>query len=526
MGVPVFRRVLRSPLSVPAVLLGGVLTVFYGLSAVTRVAGGDWGQFQTFGYLGGIPHAPGYPLLTGSIHLANHVALLARRIAHRTAGIEDFADPAHVANVVNACYAVGAGVALFVVTATLARSRLAGLLATVVFTTGFSIWAQATQAGTMSLQTLIVVLLIGALVAYDDKPSVARLAAVGFATGLSLTNHGVSVFMLPATAAFVASRRFPGIARPRTLAPVLGAVGLGLLPWLYVVRGLFVPVPTRFPDNIARLTVEDLVRLVLDRPLTLVGGVGTITKPIDSGGVTFLDKWPLLSNDMLRELGWGWLTLAVVGWVVLARRRARLAAWIAWTGLTTLWFILASTPFFDSARYFAVVYVLLAVCLAVVVGWHLRWVEPTVRRFAASHARSAVLAAGLVVMLAAGLRVQQQFTGPARSNVVELREEAEKQATIGLGIVRRMAPGSVYMTDWTSSWYSRYAAIREDDRGIRIQTTDYWTMGFDDAAKILASGRGLYLQRSTPEYEAAYTVEPRWDVVYEVLPAEPAKSGA
>ena len=410
--LPVSRRVLRSRLLVPAVLIGGVLTAFYGLSAVTNVAGGDWGQFQTFGYLGGIPHAPGYPLLTGSIHLATRIA--------------GFAEPAHVANVVNACFAIAAGVGLFVVTAVLARSRLAGLLATVVFTTGFSIWAQAAQAGTMSLQTLIVVVLIGALLAYDDRPSVARLAAVGFATGLSLTNHGVSVFMLPATAAFVASRRFPGIARPRTLAPVLGAVGLGLLPWLYVVRGLFVPVPTRFPDNIARLTVEDLVRLVLDRPLTLVGGVGTITKPIDSGGVTFLDKWPLLSNDMLRELGWGWLTLAVVGWVVLARRRARLAAWIAWTGLTTLWFILASTPFFDSARYFAVVYVLLAVCLAVVVGWHLRWVEPTVRRFAASHARSAVLAAGLVVMLAAGLRVQQQFTGPARSNVVELREEAEE----------------------------------------------------------------------------------------------------
>ena len=507
-----FRRVLRSHLFVPAVLIGGALTAFYGLSAVTRVAGGDWGQFQTFGYLGGIPHEPGYPLLTGSIHLATRVA--------------GFAEPAHVANVVNAGYAVAAGVVLFVVTAVLARSRLAGLVATVVFTTGYSIWAHATQAGAMSLQTLIVILLICALVAYDDRPSVMRLAAVGFATGLSLTNHGVSVFMLPATAAFVASRRLPGIARPRTLAAALGTVGLGLLPWLYAVRGLWTPVAFKLPERRVQLTVDDLVHLVLGRPLGRVGDVHSINTPIDEGGLTFLHQWPVLSDHVLREFGWVWLGLAVLGWVVLARQRARLAAWIVWTGLMTIWFILASTPMFDGVRYLAVIYALLAVCLAVAVGWLLRWVEPTVRRFAPTYVRYAAIAAGAVIVIAAGLRIQQQFTGPARSNVVELREDAEEQATVGLGIMRSMAPGSVYMTNWTSSWYSRYAAIREGDRDIRIQTTDYWTMGFEDAAEILASGRRLYLQRSTPEYEAAYNVVPRWGVIFEVLPAAPSKSGA
>lgn len=520
-----FRRVLQSPLTVPAALIGVALTAFYSLSAATRVAGGDWGQFQTFGYLGGIAHPPGYPLLTGSIHLANHVALPVRRLAHRITGAEEFADPAHVANVVNAGYAVAAGVALFVVTAVLARSRLAGLLATVVFTTGYSIWAHAAQAGAMSLQTLIVILLIGTLVAYDDRPSVMRLAAVGFATGLSLTNHGVSLFMLPATAAFIASRRFPGIARPRTLATVGGAIGIGLLPWIYVVRGLFVPVATRYPDNVARLSVDELVHMVVGRPFERVSDVRTINTPFDEGGFAFLSQWTVLSDHALREFGWVWLGLAVLGWVVLARQRARLAAWVAWTGLATIWFALASMPMFDGVRYFAVIYALLAVCVAVAVGWLLRRVEPAAKRFAPSFARSAVLAAGLLVVVAAGLRVQQQFTGPPRSNIVELREDAEDQATAGLGIMRRMAPGSVYMTNWTSSWYSRYAAIREGDRGIRIQTTDYWLMGFEDAADILASGRRLYLQRSTPEYEAAYNVVLRWGVIYEVLPAEPSESG-
>lgn len=488
-----------------------MLTAFYGLSAVTHVAGGDWGQFQTFGYIGGIPHPPGYPLLTGSINAAVRIAR--------------FAEPAHVANIVNALFAIAAGVTLFVVTAVLVRSRLAALLATVVFATGYSVWAQATQAGTMSLQTLIVVLLIGALIAYDDRPSVMRLAAVGFVTGLSFTNHGVSVFMLPATVAYVASRRFPGMAHPRSLAAVAGAVAVGLLPWLYVLRALFVPVPMRYPRNIERLSVEDFFRLVFDQPLRLMGEAETANTRIGGGFVTFLENWHLLANDMMRELGWGWLALAAVGWAVLARQRARLAGWIAWTGLTTIWFILASYPFFDSARYFAVIYVLLAVCLAVAVGWLLRRVEPTARRFASSHARTAALVAGLVVVVAAGLRVQQQLTGPARDNVVQLREDAAEQAMIGIGIMREMAPDSIYLTNWTSSWYARYAAFREGHRGIRIRTADYYTMGFDQAADILASGRRLYIQRSTPEYEAAYTVEPRWGVIYEVLPPEPARSG-
>jgi len=270
MRLPVLRRVTRSPLFLPAVLVGVALTVFYGLSAVTHVAGGDWGSFQTFGYLGGIPHAPGYPLLTGSIHLATRVA--------------GFAEPAHVANVVNAGFAIAAGVGLFLITAVLTGSRLAGLLATVVFATGYSIWAQATQAGTMSLQTLIVVLMIGALMAYDDRPSVVRLALVGFATGLSLTNHGVSVFMLPATVAFVASRRFPGITRPRALAAAVGGVAVGLLPWIYVVRGLFVPMPRGHPDHRATLSFEDLLRLAFAQPLTLVGDGGTEREAAGDGG--------------------------------------------------------------------------------------------------------------------------------------------------------------------------------------------------------------------------------------------------
>ena len=486
-------------------LVAVALGTFYWISAVTRVGGGDWGQFQTFGYMGGIAHAPGYPLIIGSINLATRIIR--------------FGDPAHVANIVNATYAAAAGVALFYAGWLLTRSRLAAFLATVVFATGYSIWAQATQAGHISVQTFLVFVLIAALVAYDDRPTATRLAAVAFATGLSLTNHGLSMFMLPATAVFVASRRFPGFARPRTLLTAGAAGLLGLTPWLYVLRGLIVPVPANRPESISRLSLGDLRDLVIGKPLEVVNDSGAVAVSFDGERPTFLDEWPKFAHDVLREHGWIWTAPALVGWLVLVRRRPRLAGWIAWTGLATLWFALATPPLLDTDRYFSVLYALLAVCLAVAIDWGVSGAKRFAGEFTPAHLRLATLAVGLIVLIAAGLRLHQQLTGPARINVVRLRENAEEQAEIGLGIVRHMAPGGVHLTNWTSSWYPRYARhVLGVDRGLRIEIADFGTMNFEQAESILATGRRLYLQRTTPQYEAAYTVVQRAGVFYEVFP--------
>ena len=497
------RKVLRSRW-LPGVLVAMSLGPFYWLSAATRVGGGDWGQFQTFGYMGGIAHPPGYPLIIGSTYLATRVVR--------------FADPAHVANVVGATYAVAAGVALFYTGWLLTRSRLAGLLATVVFTTGYSIWSEAAQVGFVSVQTLLVFLLVAALAAYDERPTRTRLVAVAFATGLSLTNHGLSIFMLPATAVFVASRRFPGIAKPGTLARAAAALVLGLAPWLHVLRGLFVPVPIDRPEHLTRLDFSDLKRQVIDRSIAKESQTNATEPMLESGRQKILAEWPSFTHDLWREYGWAWIAPALLGWLLMARRRPRLAAWIAWTGLATLWFSLITPPLLDSDRYFSVIYALLAVCLAVSLGWAVNAASQLADAFAPRHARLAVLAIGLIIVLAAGLRIHQQLTGPARINVVRLRENAEEQAEIGLGIVRHMEPGGVYFTNWTSSWYPRYARhVLGVDRGLSIVTVDYGSMGFDRAEEVLASGRRLYLQRSTPQYEAAFNVDKRAGVFYEVL---------
>ena len=491
----------------PGVLVALALGLFYWLSAATRVGGGDWGQFQTFGYMGGMAHPPGYPLIIGSIYLATRILR--------------FAEPAHVANIVGATYAVAAGVTLFYLGWLLTRSRPAALLATVVFSTGYSIWAEAAQVAFVSVQTLLVFLMIAALAAYDESPTRTRLLAVAFATGLSLTNHGLSIFMLPATAVYVASRRFPGIAHPRTLAGVAAGIALGLVPWFHILRVLVVPVPIDRPENLRRLNLLDLKWQILDRSLatTQESQAGASDQLLEVGRQKLLAEWPSFTHDTLREYGWIWLLPSLIGWLVLLRTRPRLAAWIAWTGLATLWFSLITPPFLNSDRYFSIIFALLAACLAIGIGWVVRAVPALVGTFALNRVQVASLAISLLILVAAGLRIHQQLTGPARVNVVRLRENAEEQAEIGLGIVRRMEPGGVYFTNWTSSWYTRYARhVLGVDRGLRIETVDYGSMGFERANEVLASGRRLYLQRSTPQYEASFNLVKRAGVFYEVLP--------
>ena len=489
----------------PGVVVGMTLGPFYWLSAVTRVGGGDWGQFQTFGYMGGVAHAPGYPLIIGSINLATRVIRIG--------------DPAHLANIVTASFATAAGITLFYTGWLITRSRLAASVATVVFASGYNIWAQATQAGHISVQTLLLFLVVLTLAAYDERPNPARLAAVAFATGLSFTNHGLSAFMLPATALVIATRRFADITSPRTLLAAAAAGLMGLTPWLYILRGLLVPVPANRPETIERLSLGDVGHLVFGKPLEGVGESGAVGSPFENGRLAILAEWPGFAHDVLREFGWFWIAFVIIGWLVLARQRPRLAGWTAWTGLSTLWFALATPPFLDSDRYFSVVFALMAICLAAGIGAVLHR-APTLRiAWGPTRARHVAIAVGLVFLLATGLRLHQQLTGPPRINVMRLRENAAQQAEIGLRIVTNMEPGSVYFTNWTSSWYPRYARhVLGFDRDLRIETVNFWTMGIDRADTVLASGRRLYLQRSTPEYEQAFNLVKRAGVFYEVFP--------
>ena len=126
-----------------------------------------------------------------------------------------------------------------------------------------------------------------------------------------------------------------------------------------------------------------------------------------------------------------------------------------------------------------------------------------------------------ILLVIAGLRAWEQLSGPTALNIQRHRENAEEQYILGEGIVRHSAPNSVFMTNWTSSWYPRYVIyVKGLNTGLEVKTTDYWTMGIEQADKILGSGRRLYLQRSTEDYESRYRVLSVEGVFFEVVPRE------
>ena len=478
----------------PTAVVAGLALPFYWLSAVPYVNGGDWGDFQVYGYLGGIAHSPTYPLLTSAIFVGTH-----------TLGI---VEPAHAANLVNATFGALAAVLLFSVARDVTGSAVAALAATIVYATGFRVWADAVQAEAFSLQALLVLGIAAALRAFQRRPTLLRFSGVALATGLSLTNHGLSLFVVPFTVAYLVARRSLRVPQPRDAAITAGAFVLGLTPWLYLLRARWTEVAIHNPATQRLLGFRDIWNEAVSSTAS-AGGTGL------SAGVTgtwvLESRWNGLTTDLLREYGWIWLVVLGAGFFSIAARDWRLAGWTLGSAISIGCFaILYQIP--DYAQYFAVIYALLGIWLAGGLALVLSGLRTVFGRMGWRRAtRPAVVIVSIAILAGAGARAGIQMTGDAGRNVSEHWTHAETHYRHARSQIRHMVPNSVYMTNWTSSWYHQYALLVEgfgSEKNIEIRTTRYETMGIDQAEDILRGNRSLYLQRSTPQYEQQFTVVP------------------
>ncbi len=488
-----------------AVALAALL--FYGLSAVPDANGGNWGEFQTFGYIGGIAHSPTYPLLTGSIWLVGHVFA--------------FLEPAHAANLTNAGFAAVATVLLFVAARDLAGGNVAALVAAAVFSTAYSTWDQAVQAEVFSLQTALLLGVVVALRSYHRRPSPLGVALVLFATGLSLTNHGLSIFMAPATIGYLL------IARPRPRPSVRDVVGfaaafvLGLSPWLYLLRARLFSVAISAPENETLFGLREILYLVVGKPFADTEGGGILAFILSDPGMLSL-RGDVFLTGLLRDFGWPFLLIAVLGLSLIFRHDSRFGGWILFTAFFSGLFAF-TYPILDYARYFTIHVALVSLGLAVGIAGLARLATRLIERTSSSAGRvgSPVVASLLIIL--ATTHVAGQVGGEAGSVVAGHRDHAAIMTEHGVRQLLHMEPDSVYMVDWTSSWHTRYLVYARQmfrEKGIDIRTVNYGTMGIEQAEDILFGGRHLYLQRTTEEYDRDFNVIPEGAFFQAFLPLE------
>lgn len=336
----------------------------------------DSGEFQLVARELGIAHPPGYALYTMAAHGWGRLATWeqvgrflgadpALWSAHRPLD----ADPWTWAT--NAFSALLAVLTLGLVYRTgflLAGARAGGVAAAFILMLVPTFQIQSAVANIRMPTALFTALLIYLTCRWLVDESVRstdigppapdwRLAALALVAGLAAGHHGSLAFVALAAALVVVTRR-PAVLRDgRTLAAVLGAIVLSLLPQLYL--------PVRdFQDA---LFAEGHLR-------TLAGVVNHVTAADFRGDLlslrdtnTLLDRGGVLGNVLVLQFWPLLLLVGVVGIVWLTRRQRGAATLLAGiVGLTAAVSVVYKAP--QTVEYLMPAYVALSLASGVVFG--------------------------------------------------------------------------------------------------------------------------------------------------------------
>jgi len=212
-----------------ASLAGLLAFLVYLFTVAPTVTSEDSGELIAASFSLGIPHPPGYPLyvILGKIFLT----------------LFPFGEVAYRMNLFSALLGSAAVGMVVLLTLRLSAGRLvsaaAGLLA------GFSaiFWSQATIAEVYTLTAVVFLGILHIVILYLLNPSPARLCALAYLSGLSLTAHPGMVLILPGILLAILFRD-PGLLRRfgELLAGASFAL-LGFSIYLYLpIRSLADPV--------------------------------------------------------------------------------------------------------------------------------------------------------------------------------------------------------------------------------------------------------------------------------------------
>ena len=372
-------RLWRLPWLVP-VVTACAAGALYVQEASPSVGGGNSGEFQVMAHLLGIAHPPSYPLY---LLLAKAFSLLPL--------------PGDVAWRINVLTALlGAVCVLLAGLIPLALAReprapavlLASALAAAATSAMPRLWTLALEAEVFTLHLALVLALWLVLLRWTRAETQAGagsvhagraqaqaqadrwLLAAGLLAGLGLANHRTFLFSAAGGALYVLLLR-PGVVRRwHVVAGVAVMTGLGLMPYLYVLRAYAVPVAYFSPDEVRRLGRADLWYVLQGNAAAETGG-GEVVRQLFRDPALLAQRTRWLLGHLVSQLGVAGgplLAVSVTGLALLVRRAARWSlTCLAGAGGAAV-FAMSYAKYPDADRYLLPLETLLVLGLATAVS--------------------------------------------------------------------------------------------------------------------------------------------------------------
>lgn len=207
------------PFLIPLVLfVFSFILYLHNLSS--SVYGGDVGDLVTAAFVGGVPHAPGYPLFT-------FIGVILIRIF-------SFVSPAFAVGLISVL-AGALGVVLFFLT--LRALKIPFLVAIIValsLATNYLFWFYNEIAEVFSLNTFFIILLFFLAVLYRKSKKVWYFLLFCFVLGLSFTHHQTIILFVPSLLLLVVPTLFKERKKWKKYLWAIPCFSVGLLPYIYV----------------------------------------------------------------------------------------------------------------------------------------------------------------------------------------------------------------------------------------------------------------------------------------------------
>ena len=486
------------------IVLSAVFALYW-LTLAPGVVGGDAGEHQLAVPLLGIPHTTGYPLyiLAGKVWT---LLIPAGSLAWRLNLFSALGGAFAAALTTLIVYRLSA-----LTDAPLTRPTWPGaLMAGLALACGLTLWQWSTMAGVRSINILFFALLTLEAITWQQQRQRGQVKAAGrtlrwlaLTVGLSLAHHRTTLFYLPSLVGWVAWHDFGLLRQPKRLLSLVLLSLSPLLLYLFIyIRGINQPPYTHEP-------ITDLASFWF-----LVGS-GDSTGLFFSIEPAFLPaRLAFIGRDLLAQLSWPGLMLAVLGGLWLLRRQPGHFGFQAWLIILLLLFTLdfeVVNPNEAPTWYLMPVYFILAVWLGLGVNAVLEvgfWIYHAIRPPSAlpTLSRPALLPQIVALLVLASLAYTlawpnwQTLRTASVAPLDEWRQllrgsQAERLVESSLPHV---APNSIIWGDWEQytpfKYYQLILGLRPD---ITVRNPlNRWP---EKVAAAHAAGRPVYLARKTTD---------------------------